>query len=81
LVTNSQVLERLRAIWEENLGIAVDDVDADFFDLGGDSLVALSIAAQAIDDGLAMPRSGVLRCGTLRRLAAAVEDSRLFEVA
>ncbi|AKJ10261.1 hypothetical protein ABB07_09610 [Streptomyces incarnatus] len=71
--------ETLRKIWEEVLGIPVEDVDADFFDLGGDSLLALAISTRAIESGLAMPRSGVLRRSTLRQLAEAVEDPRLFE--
>ena len=75
------MLERLQAIWERNLGVPVDDLDSDFFDLGGDSMLALSVAAQAIDEGMPMPRSGVLRCGTLRKLAAAVADPALFDAA
>ncbi|MFF3689553.1 phosphopantetheine-binding protein [Streptomyces sp. NPDC002187] len=72
-------IEILRGIWEEVLGIPVDDVDADFFDLGGDSLLALAISTRAIESGLAMPRSAVLRRSTLRELAEAVEDPQLFE--
>lgn len=77
----NNVLPLLKSIWEANLGVPVDDIDADFFDLGGDSLLALNVAAQARDVGLVMPRSGVLRCPTLRRLADAVVNPELFDVA
>lgn len=72
-------LETLRGIWEEVLGTPVDDVDADFFDLGGDSLLALAISTRAIESGLSMPRSAVLRRSTLRQLAEAVGDPQLFD--
>lgn len=76
---NDTLVERLRVLWEQNLGVPVEDLDTDFLDLGGDSLLALSVAAQAIDQGMLMPLSGVLRCGTVRNLAAAVTDPALFE--
>lgn len=76
---DSAVIDQLRSIWEQSLGVDVSDDDADFFDLGGDSLLALTVATQAIEAGLQMPRSGVLRRSTLRELAAAVADPRLFD--
>ncbi|KJK58939.1 MULTISPECIES: phosphopantetheine-binding protein [Actinomycetes] len=78
-MSDKDVTETLREIWEEVLGIPVDDVDADFFDLGGDSLLALAISTRAIESGLTMPRSAVLRRSTLRQLAEAVEDPQLFD--
>lgn len=69
----------LREIWEEVLETEVDDPDENFFDCGGDSLLALVVARQAIEAGLPMPRSGVLRQPTLRGLAAAVLDPDRFE--
>ncbi|MGW6917097.1 phosphopantetheine-binding protein [Kitasatospora sp. NPDC054939] len=78
-MSDKGTVETLRGIWEDVLGIPVDDPDADFFDLGGDSLLALAISTRAIESGLDMPRSAVLRRSTLRELAEAVEDPRLFE--
>ncbi|KUJ69000.1 hypothetical protein ACZ90_14190 [Streptomyces albus subsp. albus] len=76
---NESVVETLTRLWEEALGEPVTDIDTDFFDLGGDSLLALTIATRAIDAGLPMPRSGVLRRTTIRQLAEAVENPALFE--
>jgi len=67
-----QALAALRGIWEDVLETTVDDPDQDFFDAGGDSLLALTIAHRAGEAGLDMPRSGVLRKPTLRELAEAV---------
>jgi len=78
MTERDQTLQRLREIWGRHLGMPIDDVDADFFDLGGDSLLALNIASDAIDAGLIMPLTGVLRRGTLRKLAEAVAEPRLF---
>uniref|UniRef100_A0AAU3HTQ3 Phosphopantetheine-binding protein n=2 Tax=unclassified Streptomyces TaxID=2593676 RepID=A0AAU3HTQ3_9ACTN len=76
---NESIVQTLSRLWEEALGEPVTDIDADFFDLGGDSLMALTIATRAIDAGLPMPRSGVLRRSTIRQLAEAVEKPELFE--
>ena len=78
-MSDQDTIEILRGIWEEVLGSAVDDIDADFFDLGGDSLLALTISTRAIESGLQMPRSAVLRCSTIRLLAEAIADPTLFE--
>ncbi|WP_043472926.1 acyl carrier protein [Kitasatospora sp. MBT66] len=78
-MSDTSTTEKLRSIWEEVLGTPVGDLDADFFDLGGDSLLALAISTRAIESGLDMPRSAVLRRSTLRQLAEAVEDPRLFD--
>jgi phthiocerol/phenolphthiocerol synthesis type-I polyketide synthase E len=73
-------LDTLRAIWEEVLEVDVTDIDADFFDLGGDSLLAILVANRAIESGIALPRSAVLRLPTLRQLAAGASDPTLFEL-
>jgi phthiocerol/phenolphthiocerol synthesis type-I polyketide synthase E len=69
------VLDRLRHIWEEQLGFSVLDVDEDFFDLGGDSLMALSIAKRAAEVGIPLTAAAVLKHPTLRELAASVSDA------
>ncbi|MEV5237908.1 phosphopantetheine-binding protein [Streptomyces cinnamoneus] len=78
-MVNEVIVATLSRLWEEALGEPVTDVDADFFELGGDSLMALTIATRAIDAGIPMPRSGVLRRSTIRELAEAVENPALFE--
>ncbi|MEV8509077.1 alpha/beta fold hydrolase [Actinoplanes sp. NPDC051475] len=73
--SSMDMVERLRAIWEEQLGFAVTGEDDDFFDLGGDSLMALEIAKQAREQGIAMSPGALLDHTTLRELAAAVTDA------
>jgi hypothetical protein len=74
------VLQDLREIWQKILGVPVDDPDANFFELGGDSLLALSIASIANGQGMEMPRTGILRRPTLRLLAEAVAKPELFDL-
>jgi hypothetical protein len=63
-------LEAWRALWESTLGVPISDIDVDFFELGGDSLQAVTIATMARDTGIDAPLSAVLRWPTLRQLAA-----------
>jgi hypothetical protein len=76
--TPDQVLKTLRTIWEEVLNTEIDDIEQDFFELGGDSMLALVVAQRATEAGLRMPPSGVLRRPTLRGLAEAVRDPGQF---
>ncbi|MEU9980968.1 phosphopantetheine-binding protein [Streptomyces sp. NPDC050856] len=77
--TTEEVLRILREIWEDVLETPVEGPDQDFFELGGDSLLALIVASRAEEAGLSMPPSGVLRQPTLRGLAEAVVDPARFE--
>ena len=49
------------------------DVDADFLDLGLDSIVALSVVQAARRRGIALRARLMLECGTIRELAAAID--------
>ncbi|HKN54685.1 MAG: hypothetical protein AUG49_05340 [Catenulispora sp. 13_1_20CM_3_70_7] len=69
------VLDRLRGIWEEQLGFAVLNEDENFFDLGGDSLMALTVAKRAAEMGIPVTPAAVLKHPTLRELAASVSDA------
>ncbi|MFG2605958.1 phosphopantetheine-binding protein [Streptomyces sp. NPDC048514] len=77
--TVDEALVILRRIWEDVLGVPVENAERDFFELGGDSLLALMVASRAGQAGLEMPPSGVLRQPTLRGLAEAVLDPARFE--
>lgn len=70
--TRADVAERLRDIWEEQLGFPVESVDDDFFDLGGDSLMALTVARRAAAAGIPLASDAVLEHSTLRELTALV---------
>ncbi|MEV6062107.1 amino acid adenylation domain-containing protein [Nocardia asteroides] len=49
-------------------------VDADFYELGVDSIVAISLVNKARRRGIALNPRMVLACPTIRELAAAVDD-------
>lgn len=44
--TSGQVLENLRGIWRDLLAVAEVGADSDFFDLGGDSLLAIRLLSR-----------------------------------
>ena len=73
-------IAELRVVWAETLDLSPDDIadTDDFFDLGGDSMLALEVATEARQAGLEMPMSAILRRPVLADLAAAVLDPGLF---
>jgi hypothetical protein len=70
-LVNDEIVLKLTAIWEAELGVVVTPQD-DFFDLGGDSLLALAVARQARAAGISMRAGAVLRHSTVTALADAV---------
>ncbi|MFC4377402.1 amino acid adenylation domain-containing protein [Nocardia halotolerans] len=50
-------------------------IDADFYELGVDSIVAISLVNKARRRGIALNPRMVLACPTIRELAAAVDDA------
>ncbi|WP_425804478.1 phosphopantetheine-binding protein [Micromonospora echinospora] len=70
-MVSDEIVSRLTAIWEAELGVVVAPQD-DFFDLGGDSLLALAVARQARAAGISMRAGAVLRYSTVTALADAV---------
>ncbi|MFI7207938.1 hypothetical protein EEZ25_33200 [Micromonospora aurantiaca] len=70
-LANDEIVLKLTAIWEAELGAVVTPED-DFFDLGGDSLLALAVARQARAAGISMRAGAVLRHTTVSALADAV---------
>ncbi|MFE1995274.1 amino acid adenylation domain-containing protein [Streptomyces parvulus] len=75
------VERRMAAIWSEVLGIPVPSVTADFFRLGGHSLMATRVAMRVRDTfGVALS-TGELLSGTLtiERLAELVQSRQLAE--
>ncbi|HEY1738937.1 MAG TPA: thioesterase domain-containing protein, partial [Acidimicrobiia bacterium] len=73
---SSSTESRMRALWQEVLGIAPIGLDENFFDLGGTSLGALRLLS-AIHDrlGVDLPLSAMLHSATPRILAALVDRS------
>ncbi len=67
----------LIALWERHLGVTPIDLDDDFFDLGGNSLLAVSMlrALEAIL-GRRLSPDILLRAPTIRMLSAAATEAR-----
>ncbi|WP_455353251.1 type I polyketide synthase [Streptomyces sp. SYSU K217416] len=62
----------LAGIWSEVLGVVPVRPDDDFFDLGGDSMLASRVAARGRECGLYFSPKDVFENPTVSRLAAAV---------
>jgi aryl carrier-like protein len=68
------LLRDLRDVWSAVLGVRVGP-DDDFFELGGNSLLAIRIAARIRERGMPeVPVRDLYRHPTVRRLAAAAAD-------
>lgn len=65
-------VDRLLGIWSEVLGVAPVHPDDDFFDLGGDSMLASRVAALARHQGLAFEPKEIFENPTVARLVAGV---------
>jgi phthiocerol/phenolphthiocerol synthesis type-I polyketide synthase E len=72
---HSQTEATLQRIWAQCLGVNSVDRNANFFDLGGDSLMAISIAMSAANEGLTITPQDLYEHPTLASLTAAVDAS------
>lgn len=70
----SPITETLAAVWREVLEIDEVRSTDDFFELGGDSVLALTVIARARDRGLAVAIRDVLAYPVLGDLAARVGE-------
>jgi acyl carrier protein len=67
----------LLPLWEDAFGVTDLGLDEDFFDLGGNSLVAVQLAVRIRDQfGVNMPGVAVLEYPTVRTLAQYVDEAR-----
>ena len=71
----SQTEATLQRIWSQCLGVGSVDRNANFFDLGGDSLMAISISMAASNEGLTITPQDMYEHPTLASLTAAVDAS------
>jgi len=69
----SPVEEVLAGVWAQVLGVDRVGVDDDFFALGGDSILAMRIAARARQAGLAVSPQALFGHPTVAALAAAAQ--------
>ena len=65
----SQMEATLQRIWSQCLGIAKIDRNANFFELGGDSLIAISVAMTATNEGLDLTPQDLYENQSLAALA------------
>ena len=68
---------RLTLIWSELLGVADLGVNDDFFELGGDSLMAVEMFARIQTEiGMELPLGALAQYPTIRGLAAVLNEDR-----
>ena len=70
----SPVQERIAALWGELLGVAGVRAEYDFFELGGDSMLAVQLVARARRAGLRITVDQVFRYRTVAALAGAAQE-------
>ena len=70
--STSQMEASLQRIWSQCLGIAGIDRNTNFFEVGGDSLVAISVAMTAAKEGLDLTPQDLYENQTVASLARAV---------
>lgn len=66
-------IDILSKVWSGAFGIPEIDPDADFFDLGGDSLIAMTISRKAAELGLTVSITSIVEYSSIRALAASLE--------
>jgi amino acid adenylation domain len=65
----------LREAWKSVLGVSTVDPDANFFELGGDSISTVRLASALREQGYELSLTDVFRCPTLNALASLVVRS------
>lgn len=71
----SGIVDTLAAIWAEELGVVDLDMDANFYDLGGSSLISMRIVARAKEAGITLRARQIFLHPTLRGLTAALTEA------
>ncbi|GAB7105790.1 type I polyketide synthase [Streptomyces phaeofaciens JCM 4814] len=72
----TELQKKLAELWNGTLGVSVIGLDDDFFELGGNSLVAVQLAARMRDGlSLTLPIAGFFDHPTLRELAAHITST------
>jgi phthiocerol/phenolphthiocerol synthesis type-I polyketide synthase E len=66
------VEQKLQQVWRECLGVPAIDPDQNFFEIGGDSLIAIGIAMNATNQGLELTPQDLYEHPTVSALAAAI---------
>lgn len=69
-----QIQATLQRIWAQSLGVESIDPNADFFELGGDSVTAISIANNLVKEGLDLSPQDLFQHHTVAGLAAMLAE-------
>ena len=77
LSNGSPMEQALARLWTEVLKVPNIDLDCDFFQVGGDSILSLQIVARARREGIQLVPKDVFLHPTVRRLAAVAKFVRL----
>jgi non-ribosomal peptide synthase protein (TIGR01720 family) len=71
----SPLEQQLAAIWQDVLRTPTVGPQANFFELGGDSIMAIQVVARANKAGIAIAPRAVFECQTLRELAQSAGEA------
>lgn len=70
--TMTPLEQQLAAVWQDVLRVPVERFEANFFELGGDSIMAIQVVARANKAGVIIEPRALFECQTLRELALSV---------
>jgi len=73
----SKVEETLISLWEEVLGVNPISIDENFFELGGDSINTIQVAAKARQKMLSLTSKDIFLYQTIRELATRVKTETI----
>ncbi|MFC9433963.1 condensation domain-containing protein [Nocardia sp. NPDC057030] len=76
---NTDLQQRLCALWSHYLHRERIGIEDDFFDLGGDSISAIAIAADAGSSGIALRPRYILRLRTIAAVASTIAEREISE--
>jgi len=77
VAAETELERRIAAVWESALGFDRIGVEDNFFDLGGDSLIAIRVTARLTQElGIEFPAARLYQGATVRALAQILGESR-----
>ncbi|MBP2436783.1 non-ribosomal peptide synthetase [Microbacterium amylolyticum] len=73
-VIADSLIDDIRSVWSDCLGVVVHDIDAVFYEAGGDSIKAIQVVAGLRDKGIEIEVADLLGDETIRTLADRFSD-------
>lgn len=68
-ITNTELFEKIKLIWKDILGIDSFEIDDDFFNLGGNSLLAVRLEVALERAYITIPEFNIFKYNTVRKIA------------